>query len=220
MKTKTFILFTLILLLSVFFSAKTGCSGESSTDNYAEREERLVGINQSNLLRQQPPARITWSLERFQINERTKLWNDRNKISYIYLLNRGMIISFHAIKGKVSSVNSQITNPQKIERFRLSSSDGVALPSPAEDGSYGTNGDAIFFFTQDGVYIEWNGKYFLSDQPMKLTQKPLLIKNVTKKEVKKVVKKEVVKKEIKKDKRLAKPKTIDLKNKKLKIKVK
>ena len=178
MKTKIAMLIITILFLSLFMSAKDGCNDEVATDNYAKKEERLVGINQTNLLKTQPPEKITWSLERHQINERTKLWNNRNKISYIYLLNRGMIISFHAIKGKVSSVNSQITNPQKIQPFNGHTYVGLVLPSPAEDGSYGTNGDAIFFFTQDGTYIEWNGKYFLSDKPMKLTQKALLYREV------------------------------------------
>ena len=40
------------------------------------------------------------------------------------------------------------------------------LPSPAEDGSYGTNGDAIFGFTPDDVYIEHNMQYMCSTAPL------------------------------------------------------
>jgi len=52
------------------------------------------------------------------------------------------------------------------------------IPSPAEDGSYGTNGDAVFFFTTDGAYVEWNGSYMLADQPLKLTTQPELVREI------------------------------------------
>ena len=42
------------------------------------------------------------------------------------------------------------------------------------DGSYGSNGDAVFFFLTDGTYMEWAGKYLLSDNYIRLVQKPVL----------------------------------------------
>jgi hypothetical protein len=36
------------------------------------------------------------------------------------------------------------------------------------DGSYGSNGDAIFFFTTSGEYVEWNGKYVVSEEPLNI----------------------------------------------------
>jgi hypothetical protein len=56
---------------------------------------------------------------------------------------------------------------------------GIAVESPQEDGSYGTNGDAIFFFSTDGTYFEWNGKYLLADRPFQLSEQPLLIYNAS-----------------------------------------
>ena len=78
------------------------------------------------------------------------MWNDPNKLSYIYLFNRDNIVGFFPIKGKVSSVNSQITNTN----YEYNNS---TVESPSMDGSYGTNGDAVFFFLVDGSYMEWNG---------------------------------------------------------------
>ena len=106
--------------------------------------------------------------------------NDENKLSYIYLVSYGKVMAFYTVKGKVSSVNSQITNPEQALDDEHGGYDAgsVVLPSPAEDGSYGTNGDAVFFFTTEGVYVEWAGEYMLADQPLKLTTPPALVRQI------------------------------------------
>lgn len=130
-------------------------------------EQIYTEINQRDLIKKQPPLKMDWSLERDQLIKRAKLWNDKNKVSYIYLFNKDALVGFYAIKGKVSSVNSQLTTPE----FYYN---GAVLPSPAEDGSFGMNGDAVFFFLTDGSYMEWNGTYLLVDRPMKLSVKPMV----------------------------------------------
>ncbi len=52
------------------------------------------------------------------------------------------------------------------------------VESPALDGSYGTNGDGVFFFLTDGAYMEWNGKYLLSDRPVRLNKEPIMVYEV------------------------------------------
>ena len=171
-------LFAIPILGLVLFGG--GCKVEKLTANL---EQDKTEINQSRLLERQPPTTLEWSLERENINKRTKLWNNPNKVSYIYLVNFGKVMAFYTIKGKVSSVNSQITNPAQLTLRRIevvggsSNVEGV-LPSPAEDGSYGTNGDAIFFFTTEGAYVEWRGDYMLADQPLKLTTQPELVREI------------------------------------------
>jgi hypothetical protein len=151
--------------------------------NTAKQEQNLTEANQAVLLKTQPPVRLTYSLERDNINNRTELWNDPNKVSFIYLVNYGKVMAFYTIKGKVSSVNSQITNPSQIVDDGTSTFDGRnpnhVMPSPAEDGSYGTNGDGVFFFCTDGTYVEWSGDYMLCDKPLKLTTPPELVIDVT-----------------------------------------
>lgn len=44
--------------------------------------------------------------------------------------------------------------------------DKFVLPSPAEDGSYGTNGNAVFGFTPEDIYIEHNMHYIVSTVPL------------------------------------------------------
>lgn len=162
------------LLVVVFLAV--GCDGAVNT---AREEQNRTEANQSRLLKAQPPATLDWSLERENINKRITLWNDPNKVSFIYLVNFGKVMAFYTIKGKVSSVNSQITNTEQLASAK-NNSDMVGpewyhvMPSPAEDGSYGTNGDAIFFFTTDGTYVEWAGDYMLADKPLKLSTPPTL----------------------------------------------
>ena len=167
-------LFILPVLLIGIVLMGSGCDLDSGTGgDTAKIEQALTEQNQATLLANQPPMQLEWSLERENINRRTELWNDENKVSYIYLISYGRVMSFYTILGKVSSVNSQITNPNQIvDRYE----GDVVIDSPAEDGSYGTNGDGIFFFTTDGVYVEWAGEYMLADEPLQLSTQPELIR--------------------------------------------
>lgn len=164
-----------LLLISALLFVGCGDSVKSTATIEQERTE----ANQMRLLEEQPPVSLDWSLERENLNKRALLWNDPNKVSYIYLINYGRIMAFYVVKGKVSSVNSQITNPAQLA-FQRKHSFGDAhyvtgvLPSPAEDGSYGTNGDSVFFFTSDGTYVEWMGDYMLCDKPLKLSTPPVV----------------------------------------------
>ena len=163
------------LLTTALFATALLNTGCISTDSTSDKEQAKTEENQLRLLTTQPPESLDWSLERDQINKRTRLWNDPNKVSYIYLISYGKVMAFYTIKGKVSSVNSQITNPEQIKYYRQSL---TTLPSPAEDGSYGSNGDGIFFFTTEKTYVEWAGSYMLCDKPLKLTTQPTLIRNI------------------------------------------
>tara|TARA_R110000850_G_scaffold70208_1_gene155777 strand:- start:265 stop:894 length:630 start_codon:yes stop_codon:yes gene_type:complete len=144
-------------------------------ENSYGREQSITEVSQSNFNKNQPPKLLEWSLERDNLNKRNARWNNPNKVSYIYILSdTGIIISYFTIKGKVSSVNSKLTtNQQVVRRYYGSATSGV-VESPSMDGSYGSNGDAVFFFLTDGTYMEWAGKYLLSDNYIRLVQKPVL----------------------------------------------
>jgi hypothetical protein len=178
---KKLLLILPILIISTF--VLTGCEHEGVMNSTAQVEQTLTEENQQVLLKNQAPPKLDWSLERDNLIKRTKLWNDKNKISYIYLINYGKVMAFYTIKGKVSSVNSQLTNTEQLSSRRIDSPnsyryvDGV-LPSPSEDGSYGSNGNSVFFFTTEGAYVEWQGDYMLADQPLKLTQQPELVREI------------------------------------------
>jgi hypothetical protein len=172
----------ILLIVPVIALVAAGCSADGTEGKTAITEQALTEENQKVLLKNQPPPKLDWSLERDNIIKRTNLWNDANKVSYIYLVNYGKIMAFYTIKGKVTSVNSYVTTSEQIVDDPNGSYEvgSVVIESPSEDGSYGSNGDAIFFFTAEGAYVEWAGDYMLADQPLKLTQQPELVQNITK----------------------------------------
>lgn len=160
-------------MLALFtLCSSTGCNEGVPDNKTAIQEQAHTEMNQQDLNKVQPPPTITWSLERDNLINRFKLQNDRSVSFYMYVFIEGVgtPIGYYQVN-KVSSVNSQLTNTMQIISGQRSGNDlpataAVAIPSPAEDGSYGTNGEGVFGFTPDGVYIETNMKYITSTIPL------------------------------------------------------
>lgn len=144
-------------------------------------EVKLTEKNQHNLVTTRPPFTMDDSLERQNLIKRYKYLNDQNNVHHVYLMsNDGKVVSYYTAQGKVSSVNSKLTNDRqivKVQNCRWDGGNGAGgsdgdcyktVESPQMDGSYGTNGAAIFFFTTDGHYVEWNGKYLVSEEPKQI----------------------------------------------------
>ncbi len=168
----------------------TDCDSASNVDNkntYLSEQSRTE-ITQRKLDKAQPVPQVTDSTERQNLIKRLNLFNDPNKISYIYLINYGKVMAFYTIKGKVSSVNSLLTDPTQL----INSGDGSQcdtvynatncqqVPSPDLDGTYGQNAPegTIFFFTTNGAYVEWHGDYMMADQPLQLSTPPELVQSI------------------------------------------
>jgi hypothetical protein len=154
------------------------CNNSEPANKTAIQEQAHTELNQASLNTTQPAPNITWSLERDNLIKRFKLQNDRtvNFFMYIFIEGIGEPIGYYQVN-KVSSVNSQLTNTMQIVSGHESTNNlpntvAVAIPSPAEDGSYGTNGDAVFGFTPEEIYIETNMKYITSTVPLNF-QKPV-----------------------------------------------
>lgn len=169
-------LLAIVLALSVFLAA---CEEGAKSKDFQDEEQRITEEQQGAHLVSVPAPKLTDSQERRNLRERLLRFNTPSKVSYIYLLNEvGNIVSFMPIKGKVSSVNSMLTTPVQIS-WACRTNHGcspVPVDSPDLDGSYGSNGDAIFFFTTEGVYVEWNGKYLLADQPLQIEVPELVLR--------------------------------------------
>ena len=180
--TKALIAFVAIVLMAA------GCNSiEAGTQR---KEAAKTEDNQARLLKAVPIPQLNTSMERKNLVERLTRFNTEDKVSYIYLLSFGKVMAFYTIKGKVSSVNSLLTTPDQLitadgrqcgESWSADASMCQVVASPDIDGSYGSNGDAIFFFTTDNTYVEWNGEYMLADSPLKLSQQPEMVLDVTKK---------------------------------------
>lgn len=193
MKKKIFFA-SLLVVLVLFLS---GCSAEtpsaSSTESYA-LDTKKVEETQKKIQVAVPIPDIKTSAERQNIARRAKLFDDENKISYIYLVNYGKVMAFYPVKGKVSSLNSYMTPEDKLvyadgstcsrneSRGDYTSASSwepcYTVSAPDIDGAYGVNSNGIFFFTTEGAYVEWQGDYMVSDQPLKLTTQPELVREI------------------------------------------
>jgi hypothetical protein len=164
---KSLLAFLTLTLVFLVTSCENRPNNSTALDEQAKTE-----LNQRDLNAGQPAPKISWSLERDNLIKRFKLQNDRSVSFFMYVFVEGVSdpIGYYQVN-KVSSVNSQLTNPEQIvdDPYKYQSG-GLILPSPAEDGSYGTNGDAVFGFTPEEIYIEHNMKYIASTVPLSFTK--------------------------------------------------
>lgn len=159
----------LVLLFTAAFD--DSCNGDKNKT--AREEQAHIEQNQAELNRVQPSPRISWSLERDNLIKRFKLQNDRAVSFYMYVFVEGVAqpIGYYQVN-KVSSVNSQLTATQQIvlPAPEAGWDSGEVLESPAEDGSYGSNGNGVFGFTPEDVYIETDMHYIVSTIPLTFAQ--------------------------------------------------
>jgi hypothetical protein len=167
-------------LFLVFLFALILFSCDPKQNVTAIDEQAHTETNQSNLNKVQPAPTITWSLERDNLIKRFKLQNDKSVQFYMYVFIEGVgdPIGYYQVN-KVSSVNSQLTNPEQIVSPYGHRYDFTVLPSPAEDGSYGTNGNAVFGFTPDEIYIEHNMKYICSTTPLNFSKPVIKLSDIS-----------------------------------------
>ena len=161
----------LALMGFLIFTAEN-CSDSSKENKTAIDEQRHIEQNQSGLNKNQPSPNITWSLERDNLIKRFKMMNDRATFFYMYIFIEGFAdpVGYYQVN-KVSSVNSQLTATQQLVNGDYGQYDGdFVIESPAEDGSYGSNGNGVFGFTPDDIYIEHNMKYIVSTVPLSFTK--------------------------------------------------
>lgn len=111
------------------------------------------------------------------IERRRVLMGKPGLVQYVvFLAKSGQPIDYFAIDGKCTSSEKRLTPGEKI--VRLSAGDhyksGV-MKAASEDGTYGSSSPYIYCRTTDGRYKQWNGQYYVSDHPIELTIKPLVI---------------------------------------------
>ncbi|XOU93871.1 MAG: hypothetical protein ACNFW9_03420 [Candidatus Kerfeldbacteria bacterium] len=175
-----------ILLLTIGCGKNKEFSNSSkAVSNIQAKDQLKTAENFERLYKAVPPPELQDSQERRQLVKRLNRFNVANKISFIYIIDFGKIIGFFTVKGKVSSVNSMLTCTEQLVDDGFGTGTGEngrdnvhIVPSPDLDGSYGTNGKGVFFFTDLDIYVEWNGTYMLSDQYIKLDQPPVLMLKV------------------------------------------
>jgi len=178
---------SLIILLLLISATMTACMDVPAQPSTQQIEQRQNEDNQQKLIQSQPVPTLDKSLERENIIRRLELLNDNDKVFFVYLVSYGKVMTYFTAKGKVSSVNSYLTSFSQIVRdedcihntdFNGQSGCYFAVEAPDLDGTYGENGDAVYFFTTEGAYVEWKGEYMVSDYPLRLTTPVALTREV------------------------------------------
>lgn len=177
------------LMIGVISTINFGAVKNVVAEDPFEQELNRVSDNQSRMISSIPIPELQTSSERKNVARRAEIFNNESKISYIYLVNYGKVMAFYTVKGKVSSLRSYMSPMEQLVDYKgrkcdgtwsnaCSSSAGFVVSAPDIDGTYGENVDGIFFFTTDGAYVEWRGDYMMSDQPLKLTTQPELVREI------------------------------------------
>ena len=176
----------LMLFLGVVFVS--GCEDVDQneipqTGQTVVQDMNITDQTVTALGKNQPLPTFERSQERENLIRRMKQFNTPDTISYVSLINYGKIFRYCIVKGKVSSVNSLVSNPQQIAKIpTYGNSSGYSayqMPSPDLDGSYGDNPPgAIFFYTVTGEYVEWHGDYLWTSGPQNLRTPPEVTVNI------------------------------------------
>lgn len=183
---KRYIFGLLVIFASVSFGFAghaLACGGwfEASCDSatgQAQSQQQTAADTLAKLISQVPAPQLENSLERQNISKRLTTFSDPAKISYIYLINYGRVMAYYVVKGKITSGGKRLTPSQQTVDGGCNNGCQNVVDAPELDGTYGASNSYIFFWTTDGIYVQWSGDYMLTDQPMHLASQPELVRNV------------------------------------------
>lgn len=192
---KTLIAFILGLLIGGLLLFTLGAPAKASACGFwtpcaEESASQVSNEITKDIAKAIPVPQLQTSSERKNVSKRAEMFNNEEKISYIYLVSYGKVMAFFTVQGKVSSLRSYMTpTEQLVDRYGTpctyengddwcSSAGTYTLSAPDIDGTYGENVEGIFFFTTEGAYVEWKGEYMMSDQPLKLATPPELVREI------------------------------------------
>lgn len=107
------------------------------------------------------------------IKRRIEITAHPGKLGFIMLMNEaGQPIAYEGVKGKVTSGGKRLTSP---DRYTTQGTNGSIRVAPSDEGTWGTSGEYIFYWTTNDEYRQWNGKYLYSDKPFRLRIEPLIV---------------------------------------------
>lgn len=122
---------------------------------------------------------FTENAEIDNIKRRLELTANPGLLGYVVLLNEmGQPVMYTGVKGKITSGSKRLTQPDR--HTNDGTGNGFIRQAPSDEGTYGSSGEYIFFWTTAGNYMQWNGKYLYSDKPFRLAVEPLVLASVEK----------------------------------------
>lgn len=173
-----------VLILSVVLLIAAGCVGsgafggkpdwwkssETNSDEIARAAFAAVPVPIAEL-------KAGGFLERKNLSERLTRFSKANKVGYLYVMSFGKFVGYYVVKGKISSVNSQMTNSDQVWDSGSGEQGETVVNSIGDDGSWGPNegGDrGVFFFTSNGTMVETTLDWVYSDTPLQIDVPNLL----------------------------------------------
>jgi len=170
-RKRTIIVSAFAVLALVFTTA--GSCGER---DLGEQGNPVAAGNFDAQSKNDPVPQLNDSLERANIVEHLKRNNQPDRVRYVYLLtDYGQVVAYHVAKGKVTAAGAQLTPTDTILDPCRSDYCPTVVQGPTDDGSYGGDEGGIYFFTDTGVEIQWNGAFYVSDAPMKIKEGALVL---------------------------------------------
>lgn len=155
---------------AVILLSASSCDESASkpTAQQAGQAQTETAFRQQSAAVPYPATQLKDSIERRNLRERLLRDNNPARLQYVYLLgDTGTYLGYYAIKGKVSSTQSQMTTDQLDINHADSYGNGHSVVNaPGDDGSYGANEAGIFFFTTEGVMVTTDMRYIVSDAPL------------------------------------------------------
>ena len=110
------------------------------------------------------------------IQRRLKLTSNPGQIGFVMLINQaGQPIMYTSVKGKITSGGKRLTVPKTYGHDCYQGSCADTAQGATDEGTYGSAGDYVYFWTVDGQYIQWAGNYLYSDKPFRTNVQPLVI---------------------------------------------
>lgn len=128
--------------------------------------------------------KFTENSEIENITRRLTLTSNPGQIGFVLLMNEsGQPVMYLPVKGKITSGGKRLTRTEVVACVPKVDSNnneiGVCstekITAPSDEGTYGTSGEYIYFWTTDDQYVQWNGKYLYSDKPFRTRIEPLVI---------------------------------------------
>lgn len=159
---------TKIVIASLVTSVMlTGCL-EQPTVNKTEQAKKAAEAANS--------IKFNENAEIDNIKRRLELTSNPGQLGFIILLNEmGQPVLYTSVKGKVTSGSKRLTAPDRASSSWGGGNNTVVRASSSDEGTWGSSGEYIFFWTVNDEYIQWNGKYMYSDKPFRLKTEPIAV---------------------------------------------
>ena len=147
-------------------AALTACVEEPKATKNAQAEKAKAAANS---------LQFTENAEIDNIKKRLDLTANPGLLGFVVLLNEsGQPVMYTGVKGKITSGGKRLTRPDR-STTEGPGQNSVVMQAPSDEGTFGSSGEYVFFWTPAGQYIQWNGKYLYSDKPFRLSVEPLVL---------------------------------------------